>query len=642
MRTVLVAGVTVASLLATGTAAQSPPPQPVPLPPATIAPVDRPYPGTIKVDVDSTDLDRRIFAVHETMPVGSGPLTLLYPQWLPGKHAPRGPIDKLAGLVIHDSSGRRLEWTRDPVDSYAFHVDVPERTGEIALDFQFVSPTAPNQGRIVMTPDMLNLEFDAMTLYPAGYYTRDIPVAATVRLPTGWQAATALRPQTGAPAGAVMYETVSYETLVDSPIFAGRYVRRVPLDTSSRPIMLDIVADRPDQLAATGEQIAKHAHLVREATTLFGSKHFDHYDFLLALSDKQGGVGLEHHRSSENGSVPSYFTEWDKNADAHSLLPHEFSHSWNGKFRRGADSWTPNFNVPMRNSLLWVYEGGTQYFGTVLAARSGIWSRDQALDVLAIDAATYDAVAGRTWKPLIDTTNDPITAARAPEPWRNWQRSEDYYVEGLLIWLDADTLIRERSGGKRSLDDFAQRFFGVDNGSWGELSYTFADVVAGLNAVEPFDWATFLTDRLTSHGPGAPLAGIVRGGYRLIYSDQISDTARSADAAAKRTDLSHSIGLSVGDDAVVSKVMWQGPAFAAGLTVGTTIVAVDGDAFGGEALKRAVTAAKAGVPLELIVKSGDRFRTVRIAWRGGLRYPHLQRVGNGPSRLDAILTARTK
>ena len=632
-----------AALLATPVLAQSSSqPQPVPMPPATIAPADTPYPGTTTVHVDATDLDHRIFAVHETIPVAHpGPLTLLYPQWLPGKHSPHGPIDKLAGLIVHAGT-QRIEWVRDPVDVYAFHIDVPAGVAAIDLDFQFLSPTAANQGRVQMTPEMLNLEFDQTTLYPAGYFTRDIPVSATVRFPDGWQAATALRPVGGAPAGEVTYGTVPFETLVDSPIFAGRYVRRVPLDTSDRPVTLDIVADRPDLLAATDEQIAKHAKLVREATTLFGSKHFDHYDLLLALSDKQSGIGLEHHRSSENGSTPTYFTEWDKKASSHNLLAHEFTHSWDGKFRRGADSWTPNYNVPMRNSLLWVYEGGTQYFGTVLGARSGLWSAQQTLDVIAGYAATYDAVAGRVWKPLIDTTNDPITAERAPEPWRNWQRSEDYYVEGALIWLDADTLIRERSGGKRSLDDFAARFFGVDNGAWTELSYTLDDVVAGLNAVQPNDWAKFLNDRLTTHGPGAPLDGIARGGYRLVFTDTEAPIAKSGDEAAKRVDLTFSIGLSVGDDGVVSQVMWQGPAFKAGLTVGTTILAVDGEAFGGDAMKRAVAATKAGIPLDLITKSADHFRTVRIAWNEGLRYPHLERTGSGPARLDAILAPRTK
>jgi predicted metalloprotease with PDZ domain len=440
-------------------------------------------------------------------------------------------------------------------------------------------------------------------LYPAGYFTRQIPVSATVKFPDGWKVATALRPVGGAPAGETRFNTVPFETLVDSPIFAGRYMRVIPLDTSSRPVTLSVVADRPDLLAATPEQIAPHVKLVKEAVALFGSKHFDHYDLLLALSDKQGGIGLEHHRSSENGSVPAYFTEWDKNPNARGLLPHELSHSWDGKFRRGADSWTPNFNVPMRNSLLWVYEGGTQYFGTILGGRSGMWSKQQTLDVLAADAATYDAVVGRTWKPLIDTTNDPITAERSPEPWRNWQRSEDYYTEGLLIWLDADTLIRERSGGKRSLDDFAHRFFGVDDGSWTELSYTFDDVVAALNATEPFDWAKFLHDRLTGHGPGAPLDGITRGGYKVVYTDTPSDFAKTADATAKRIDLNYSLGLSVDKDGALTTVMWGGPAFKAGLTVGTVILSVDGDAYDGDVLKRAVAAAKTGAPVELIVKT---------------------------------------
>ena len=354
----------VAALLTVAPAlAQSPPPQPVAYPAATTAPVDKPYPGTIELHVDATDLDRRIFTVHETIPVaGPESMTLLYPQWLPGKHAPRGAIDKLAGLIVH-AGATRIEWTRDPIDVFAFHLDVPAGAKAIELDFDFVSPTAPAQGRVVVTPAMLNLEFDQVALYPAGFFARDIPVQATVRFPAGWKAATALRPVDGAPAGEVRYATVPFETLVDSPVFAGQYLRRVPLDTSSRPVTLNIVADRPDLLAATDDQLAKHAKLVREASTLFASKHFDHYDFLLALSDKQGRIGLEHHRSSEDGSVPGYFTDWDRNANAHGLLAHEFTHSWNGKFRRGADSWTPNFNVPMRNSLLWVYEGQTQYWG---------------------------------------------------------------------------------------------------------------------------------------------------------------------------------------------------------------------------------------------------------------------------------------
>ena len=630
----------VSALLSTAAFAQSTGPQPVPFPPATATPVDKPYPGTIKLSVDATDLDRRILTVHETVPVaGPGPLTLLYPEWLPGKHSPRGPVDKLAGLIVH-GSGQRLEWVRDPVDVYAFHIDVPAGVSVIDLDFQFVSPTDVKQGRVVITPDMLNLQWDQVALYPAGYFTRQIPFDASVRLPDGWKFASALTPTTTG--ATTSFATVPFETLVDSPMFAGRYFRSEVLDGGARSVRLNIVADRADLLAATAPQIAAHRKLVAEATTLFGSKHFDHYDFLLALSDKLGGIGLEHHRSSENGSRPTYFTEWDKNAPSRGLLPHEFSHSWDGKFRRGADSWTPNFNVPMRNSLLWVYEGQTQYWGTVLAARSGMWSRDQTLDVLAGYAATYDAVAGRAWKPLADTVNDPITASRAPEPWRDWQRSEDYYTEGLLIWLDADTLIRERSGGKRSLDTFAKGFFGVDDGVWTEKAYTFEDVVAGLNAVEPYDWAKFLKARLEGHGPGAPLDGLARGGYKLVFTDKQSSMARDGDAAAKRTDLIFSLGLTVGSDAAITLVQWNGPAFKVGLTVGTTIIAVNGEPFDGDALKRAVAATAKGVPIELIVRSSDRFRVVRPDWKGGLRYPHLEATNAKARALDTILAARTK
>ena len=633
-------------MLLSGTSAMAltPGPQPLPYPAAVPMPVDQPYPGTIRLAVDATDIDRRILTVHETIPVvgtAGGPMTLLYPEWLPGKHSPHGPVDKLGGLIVH-AGGTRLEWQRDPVNVYAFHLDVPAGVTAIDVDFQFLSPTSPNQGRIVVTPDMMNVEWDQVALYPAGTFARDIPVAASVRLPTGWQFATALEPETGAAvAGGATFKPVPFDQLVDSPMFAGRYFRSVVLDAGPRPVRLNIVADRPDLLAATEAQLAPHRALVREATALFGSRHFDHYDFLLALTDKMGSIGLEHHQSSENGSRPDYFTNWDKQADARGLLPHEFSHSWNGKFRRGADSWIPNFNEPMRNSLLWVYEGQTQYWGVVLGARSGLWTRDQALDVLAGYAATYDANQGRAWKSLIDTTNDPITAMRTPEPWRSWQRSEDYYVEGLLVWLDVDTRLREKSGGRKSLDDFAKGFFGVDNGSFAELTYNFDDIVAGLNAVQPDDWASFLHARLESHGPGAPLDGFARGGYRLVFTDKQNDMAKDADTAGKRADFSFSIGLTAGNDGAVSAVLWNGPAFKAGLTVGTTILAVNNDPYDADGMKRAITAAKAGPPVELIVRTGDRYRTVRIDYRGGLRYPHLERIAGKAASLDTILAPRT-
>jgi predicted metalloprotease with PDZ domain len=629
-------------LATTGMAlAQAPGPEPAPATSAIVAPKDIPYPGAIHLDVDATDIERHIFRVHETLPVRGGEsLVLFYPQWLPGEHSPGGHIDALAGLAIY-ASGVRVEWRRDLVDVYAFHVNVPSGATTLDLSFQLLSPVNDSEGRVVMTPDMLNLQWNAVVLYPAGYFARQIPVDPSVRLPEGWQLATALETASDS-SGVTTFKRVSLNTLVDSPIFAGRYFKRLDLDPGgSAPVHLDIVADHADLLEVKPEQLAAHRALVEQAYKLFGSHHYDHYDFLLALTDKLGDIGLEHHQSSEDGTVPDYFMEWDKNATERSLLPHEFTHSWNGKFRRPADLWTPNFNVPMRDDLLWAYEGQTEYWGYVLEARAGLVSKQQALDALAATAAAYDHTVGREWRTLQDTTNDPIAAMRAPLPWKSWQRSEDYYAESELMWLDADTLIREQSGGRRSLDDFARTFFGVGDGSFVTRTYVFGDIVTALNSVEPYDWATFLRARLDGHGPGAPLDGITRGGYKLVYTDTPTDYFKLSEANRKRTNLMYSLGMTVNSEGRLTEVLWEGPAYKAGLTVGTEIIAVNGIEFDPDRLKSAITDAhKSGAAIELLIKNGDHYRTMHIDYHDGLRYPHLERVDGTPARLDEIFSPR--
>jgi predicted metalloprotease with PDZ domain len=380
---------------------------------------------------------------------------------------------------------------------------------------------------------------------------------------------------------------------------------------------------------------------VQQAYKLFGSHHYNHYDFLLSLSDSMSGIGLEHHQSSEDGTLAKYFKDWDMASASRDLLSHEYTHSWNGKFRRPADLWTPNFNVPMRDSLLWVYEGQTQYWGTVLASRAGLWTKQQGLDALAADAATFDNRVGRQWRPLEDTTNDPITTQRRPIPWRSWQRSEDYYGEGELIWMDADTLIRQKTGGQKSLDDFARAFFGIDDGSFVTVPYTFDDVVHALNAVLPYDWAGFLHARLNGIGP-APLDGLARGGYKLVYTDKPSDFTKSNDHDRKMTDLSYSIGFAIDRMGMLIDVMWNGPAFNAGATVGAQIVAVNGMTYNADDLKDTITNAKTDpAPIQLLLKRGDRYETIAINYHGGLRYPHLERLPNTPALLDALLSPKT-
>ncbi len=590
-------------------------------------------PGVITEFVDASDVTRGIFRVQETLPATAGLLTLLYPKWLPGNHSPSGPIPQLAGLKL-TADGQVLPWRRDPVDVFAFHVEVPSKATSIEARFDFLAPTEAAQGRIVTTPDMLNLQWNAVVLYPAGHYARQITVEPSVKLPEGWKLAAALE-IAGQSGATVQFKPVALDTLIDSPLFAGANVR---VETLAPGVRLNIVADQPEQLAATEEQIQLHRHLVAQAAKLFGAQHFDHYDFLLALSDRQTGIGLEHHRCSENGVPANYFTEWKDAFTRRQLLPHEYTHSWNGKFRRPADLWTPDFRTPMQDTLLWVYEGQTQFWGIVLAARSGLLSKEQTLGSLASLAASLDRDAGRKWRPLEDTTHDPIISQRRPKGWLTWQRSEDYYNEGALIWLDADSLIRELSQGRRSLDDFARAFFGMKDGDWGELTYRFEDVVRTLNDIQPHDWAAFLHERVDTVSDHAPLAGFTRGGYRLVFTDTPTEWFKANEKARKVTDLSYSSGFVLGKEGEITEVVWDGPAFNAGLTVGSKLIAVNRRALDTDQLKAAIKARRS--PLNLLVRTGDIYRTVELDYQGGLRYPKLEKTTPGPSRLDDLLAPK--
>ncbi|MDE2299871.1 MAG: M61 family metallopeptidase, partial [Burkholderiales bacterium] len=451
----------------------------------------------------------------------------------------------------------------------------------------------------------------------------------------------------------VDFKPVSVEALIDSPVFAGRHFRRLDLDpdalTGGRaPVFLDVVADEAADLGVTPEQLAAHRALVTQADRLFGVRHYAHYDFLLALSDHLGEIGLEHHQSSENGVPPEYFTEWAKSSAGRDLLAHEYSHSWNGKFRRPADLWTPNTNTPMQDSLLWMYEGQTQFWGDVLAARSGLMPLKDARDNLASVAAWLEGRSGRVWRNLQDVTNQEIMSARgggSEVDWRDWQRGSDYYDEMAMVWLEADMLIREGSGGARSLDDFARAFFGPAPGrrdaDFSPLTYTFDDVVAALDRVQPHDWAGFMRERLDTHRPGAPLRGLALAGWKLAWSEEPSDYDKGAAAQRKVDDFSYSLGFDVGKGEKLRNVRWGSPAFDAGLSNAVQLIAVDGLAYKADRLKRAITAAKTGTaPIRLLVKDGEVYKTVAITYRGGLRYPTLARIEGTEDRLARLLAPR--
>ncbi|MEH6664323.1 MAG: peptidase M61 [Brevundimonas sp.] len=645
MKRLILSACAAALLTALPAAAQvGPPALPRDLPPIP-APADQPYPGVIRHHVDATDTERKIIRVRQTIPVArAGPMVLLYPEYLPGNHAPTGPIQLVAGVQV-SAGGQRIEWVRDPLDPYAFHIEVPAGVGEIEVAFDYLSQVSPGQWRVMMTPEMLNLQFEKLLLYPAGYAHDGIMVQTSVRLPEGWNYGVALETESFA-GGEAVFAPISVEMLADSPMFAGAHYRAFDLDPGGRsPVTMHLVADDPDELEEAGDHLAPFRNLVDQADRLYGVRPFDRYAFLVAATDTLGGIGLEHHRSSENTLEPDMFSNWDDAPYGDlELLPHEYVHTWNGKFRRPADQLTPNLNVPVQNSLLWVYEGQTQYWGAVLAARSELVSREMALANLAWTAAFYDAQRGREWRALQDTVNQNLLGYRSSTPWSTWSRTGgDYYREALLMWLDADTLIREQTRDRRSLDDFARAFFGIEDGVWEPRPYTFEDVVAALNTAHEHDWASFLRDRLDAVGPDAeaPLDGITRGGYRLAFVEE-------PDAAYKRVradwgrDFLFSLGFSLSSSNSLTNVLWDSPAFAAGLTQGWEIVAVNDTAASAERLREAVTAAKDGGPIRLIVRNGDRFRTVEIPYAGGLRYPTLERIEGTRDRLGDILTPRRR
>jgi predicted metalloprotease with PDZ domain len=629
--------------VATNVQAQnSPGPEPVPQPPPIAAPVDMPYPGTISLLVDVTNVTDRVFDVHERIPTKGGDITLLYPEWLPGTHSPSNRVGELAGLVV-TANGERIPWVRDQANMYAFHLEAPKDVKALEINFQFLAPLDPKRGRI--STKFADVTWNSVLLYPAGYFSRDIKFEPTLRLPEGWKFACALdvKSEKGSQ---VQFKETALNMLIDSPLYAGIYFKRVDLSTGpDNPVYLDVFADKPADLEISPEELQYHKNLVIQAQKLFNSHHYGHYDFLFSVSDVIGGEGLEHHQSSEDGSRANYFTDWSAGMAGRALLPHEYTHSWNGKFRRPADLWTPNFNVPMRNDLLWVYEGLTDYYGNVLTARSGMRTAEQARDVFAQLAAGFEMSPGRTWRSLQDTTNQPIISIPlgGPEDWPSWQRSYDYYPESDLIWLDADTKIRELSDGKKSLDDFAKLFFGINNGSYLTVTYTLEDLVRALTTVQPYDWAEFFYTRVYELNPSVPETGIARGGYRLVYNDDEPDWLKKAQGP-RGPSFATSLGFSVKRDGgpdssgSIEQVWWNSLAFKTGVAPEMKLQAVNGEQYSVETLRQAILAAeKTKDPIKLLFKNGDEFVTMSFDYHGGMRYPHLERVSATPDRLDAII-----
>ncbi|MHB1795171.1 MAG: M61 family metallopeptidase [Acidobacteriaceae bacterium] len=593
----------------------------------------------ITITVDATDAPRKMLHADLAIPVQPGDLTLVYAKWIPGEHEASGPIGDLTGIVIQ-ANGQILPWVRDSVNMFEFHVHVPQGVTALHVHDDFLATAGPVgfSAGASTSENLAMISWNEVMLWPKLASAKDVQVTPSVTLPTGWKFATALA-TTGTEGTTTHFATVPLNELVDSPVLSGRYFREIPLAPEISPKhYLDLAADGPEDLEVPAQMLAGFNDLVRQASAIYQSHHYGSYHFLMTLSDQVAHFGLEHHQSNDDRVPEKTFLDPNMDALEAGLLPHEFTHSWNGKYRRPEGLLSPDFQSPMKGNLLWVYEGLTEYLGDVLTARSGLWTDDQYREALANSAAMLDNRPGRTWRDLQDTATAAQTLYETSGQWGNWRRSVDYYPEGELLWLQVDTILRQQSHGKKSLNDFCARFLGLD-GDTGPITvpYTFEDVVSNLNAVEPYDWAAFLTEKLTTKENHAPLGGIENGGYRLTYTDTPNSMEESMETL-RGVDAWYSLGLHLSHQGVLRDVLFDSPAYKAGLGPGMKIVAVNGRAYTDALMHDAIRNSKtAQVPMELIVENTGYYRVVKLDYHGGERYPHLQRVDSKPDMLDQIL-----
>jgi predicted metalloprotease with PDZ domain len=605
------------------------------LAPAVTAAAPRP----ITLEVDAREAPKRIFHARLSIPAAPGTLKLYYPKWIPGEHGPTGPITDLAGLKL-SASGKPVSWRRDDVDMWAFSCEVPAGADAVDVTLDYLSPadTSGFSSGATATAQLAVVSWNTLLLYPETKTTDDVLFAPSLRLPAGWKHGTSLAVSRES-GDRVEFAPVSLTMLVDSPVLVGRHFKVVSL-ADTPPTRLNIAADSEAALELAPDHLARFKALVAETGPLFGARHYRHYDFLLTLSDHTAHFGLEHHESSDDRVAERSLVDEDKKKMLAGLLPHEMTHSWNGKYRRPAGLATPTYQEPMKGELLWVYEGLTEYLGQVLTARSGLLSADHYREALALTAASMDLQGGRIWRPLSDTAVAAQLLYNARPDWGAWRRGTDFYPESELLWLEADTIIRRETKGAKNLDDFCRAFLGGESGAPKVVPYTYEDVVAELNRVAPYDWKGFWAARVATVTPRAPLSGIENAGWKLTYGTERPDMLRAADETNRTTDERFSIGILVNDDGTISDVIPDSPASKAGVAPGVRLTAVNGRRYGRDILRDALEATKSGGKLELLVENGEFFETYRIDYTGGLRYPALERVSQKPDVLSQIIAPR--
>ena len=612
---------------------------------ATASLFARTPPPSITLAVDATEAARKIFRARLVIPASPGAMTLFYPKWIPGEHAPSGPVADTAGLKI-SAGGRMLQWRRDLVEMYAIHVDVPAGVNSIEATLDYLTPVAAGgfSSGSSATARMTVISWNQLLLYPAGWTGEELSYTASLRLPAGWKFGTALpidvQKSASQDGGEIRFKPVSLYTLVDSPVISGAYFRVVPLTPAGQNPTheLDIAADSAAALDAPPEVLEHYKTLVAQAYALFGARHYRDYHFLYSLSDHVAHFGLEHHESNDSRVGERDLIDPDGRKLVAGLLPHEYVHSWNGKYRRPADLSIPNYDAPMKTDLLWVYEGLTSYLGDVLTARSGLWNADQYRDALGLIAAELEYRPGRTWRDLQDTADGAQLLYFSSPQWESWRRGTDFYDEDVLTWLWADVIIRQQTHNAKSLDDFCKLFHGGQSGPPMVKTYTFDDIVNTLNQVAPYDWRGFWTERLRTKSPHAPLGGIEGAGWRLVYDATPSDLAKTREDQDKTIDSEFSIGLLLKDDGTIIDAVYGMPVAQAGIGPGMKVIAVNGRKFSTEIWHDQLKATKnSSGPLELLIENTDYFKTYSLNYHDGEKYPHLVRDASKPDLLSDII-----
>jgi predicted metalloprotease with PDZ domain len=595
----------------------------------------------IQISVDATHASsQKILHANLEIPASPGPLTLYYPKWMPADHSPDGPIANLAGLRFA-AAGKPLPWRRDLADMYTFHVEVPGGVSTVTahLDFLLSAPGPTIDFAASSSAHLLILMWNQVLLYPAGQSANQIFFQPTLQLPPGWRFNTSL-PIASQSGNKINFAPVPLDLLVDSPVQSGEFIRVIPLTEAgqSPPDELDVAADDAWALDLTPALIAKYKGLVAQAYALYKSQHYRDYHFLLTLSDNVLPLGQEHHESSDDRVAEQTLTDPSRLLLEADLFPHEYTHSWNGQYRRPTGLATPDFQQPMKGDLLWVYEGLTTYLGTILTARSGLWTDEQTRDDLAATASMLDERAGRAWRSLQDTADAAQVLYFAPREWASYRRGTDFYPESVLLWLEADVTIRRQTRGEKSLDDFCRIFLGGPSHDPVIKTYTFEELVSILNQVAPYDWSTFFRTRLNSHGPHAPMGGISGGGWQLVYNEQPNAMITAREQVSGEGDFASSLGLVVAKDGHVQDAIPGMPAYENGLAPYMKIVGVNGQSFSVATLEQAIKTSKStSGPILILASNTGSLETYKIDYHQGNRFPHLQLIPGVRDYLTEIL-----